>query len=50
MEFKNIVATIYLKEWYRQYKRSDRPDISPADVFKKAKMYNDCGIDKIYYF
>lgn len=48
MEFKNIVATIYLKNG-QAVKGPD--DFTPAgDVFEKAKIYNDCGIDKIFIF
>lgn len=48
MEFKNIVATIYLKDG----KAVKSPtDLTPTgDVFEKAKIYNDCGIDKIFIF
>lgn len=48
MEFKNIVATIYLKDG-RAVKGPS--DFSPeGDIFEKAKIYNDCGIDKIFIF
>ncbi len=48
MEFKNIVATIYLKDG-RAVK--SREDFTPAgDIFQKAKIYNDCGVDKIFIF
>lgn len=48
MEFKNIVATIYLKNG-RAVKSAT--DFTPVeDVFEKAKIYNDCGIDKILVF
>lgn len=48
MEFKNIVATIYLKDGKAVKSVSD---LTPAgDVFEKAKIYNDCGIDKIFVF
>lgn len=48
MDFKNIVATIYLKDG----KAVNGPaDLTPAgDIFEKAKVYNDCGIDKIFIF
>lgn len=48
MEFKNIVATIYLKDG----KAVNGPtDLTPAgDVLEQAKIYNDCGIDKIFVF
>lgn len=48
MGYKNIVATIYLKDG-----RSvcGPQDFSLAgDIFEKAKIYNDCGIDKIFIF
>ena len=48
MEFKNIVATIYLKDGKAVKSPTDLT--SSGDVFKKAKMYNDCGIDKIFIF
>ena len=48
MEFKNIVATIYLKDGKAVKSPTDLT--SAGDVFKKAKMYNDCGIDKIFIF
>lgn len=48
MEFKNIVATIYLKNG-EAVKSAE--DFSPAgDVFITAKTYNDCGVDKILIF
>ncbi len=48
MEFKNIAATIYLKDGRAV---NGPQDLSPAeDLFEKAKMYNDCGIDKIFIF
>ena len=48
MEFKNIVATIYLKDGKAV---KSREDFTPAgDIFQKAKIYNDCGIDKIFIF
>lgn len=48
MEFKNIVATIYLKDGKAV---QGFHDFTPAgDVFEKAKIYNDCGIDKIFIF
>ena len=48
MEFKNIVATIYLKDGKAVKSPTDLT--SAGDVFEKAKMYNDCGIDKIFIF
>ncbi|MBO5303559.1 MAG: bifunctional phosphoribosyl-AMP cyclohydrolase/phosphoribosyl-ATP diphosphatase HisIE [Lachnospiraceae bacterium] len=46
MEFKNIVATIYLKDGMAV--RSPK-DLTPiGNIFEKAKIYNDCGIDKIF--
>lgn len=46
MELKNIVATIYLKDGRAV---NGPTDFTPAgDVFKKAEIYNDCGIDKIF--
>lgn len=48
MEQKNIVATIYLKDG-RAVKSP--ADLSPdGDIFERAKIYNDCGIDKIIIF
>lgn len=48
MEFKNIVATIYLKDGKAV---KSAADFTPAgDVFEKANIYNDCGIDKIFVF
>lgn len=48
MEFKNIAATIYLKDGRAV---NGPQDLSPAeDLFEKAKTYNDCGIDKIFIF
>lgn len=48
MEFKNIVATIYLKNGKAVKSRTDFTPV--GDVFEKAKIYNDCGIDKIFIF
>lgn len=48
MEFKNIVATIYLKNGQAVKGLSDfTPD---GDIFERAKIYNDCGVDKIFIF
>lgn len=48
MGYKNIVATIYLKDG-RAVKSPQA--LTPAgDIFEKARVYNDCGIDKIYIF
>lgn len=48
MEFKNIVARIYIKNGQAVKSRSDH---TPAgDVFEAAKKYNDCGVDKILFF
>lgn len=48
MEFKNIVARIYIKNGQAVKSRSDH---TPAgDVFEAAKIYNDCGVDKILLF
>ena len=48
MEFKNIVASIYLKNGEAV---KSLTDYTPAgDVFQLAKYYNDCGVDKIYLF
>ena len=48
MEFKNIVATIYLKDGKAVKSPTDfAPD---GDIFERAKSYNDCGIDKIFIF
>lgn len=48
MELKSIAAAIYLKNG----KAVNGPkDLTLAeDVFEKAKIYNDCGIDKIFVF
>ncbi len=48
MEFKNIVATIYLKDGKAVKSPTDLT--FAGDVFEKAKIYNDCGIDKIFIF
>ncbi len=46
MEFKNIVATIYIKDGKAV---TGRDDISGGrDILELAKMYNDTGIDKIF--
>ncbi|MCI8491029.1 MAG: bifunctional phosphoribosyl-AMP cyclohydrolase/phosphoribosyl-ATP diphosphatase HisIE [Lachnospiraceae bacterium] len=48
MEYKNIVATIYLKDG-RAVK--SRKDFTPCgDILEEVKIYNDCGIDKIIIF
>ena len=48
MEFKNIVATIYLKDG-KAVKGIN--DFTPSgDILERAKLYNDCGIDKIFIF
>lgn len=48
MEQKNIVATIYLKDGKAVKSPTDfTPD---GDLFERAKIYNDCGIDKIIIF
>lgn len=48
MEFKNIVARIYIKNGQAVKSRNDH---TPArDVFEAAKTYNDCGVDKILLF
>lgn len=48
MEFKNIVARIYIKNGQAV---KSRTDFTPAgDVFEAAKTYNDCGVDKILLF
>lgn len=48
MEYKNICAAIYLKDG-RAVKSP--ADFTPeGDVFERAKVYNDCGIDKIFVF
>ena len=48
MEFKNIVATIYLKDGRAVNSPADPTPV--GDVFEKAEIYNDCGIDKIFIF
>ncbi len=46
MEFKNIVATIYIKDGKAV---TGRDDVSGGkDVLELARMYNDTGIDKIF--
>lgn len=48
MEYKNIVATIYLKDGKAVKSPTDlTPD---GDIFERARIYNDCGIDKIFMF
>ncbi len=48
MEFKNIVAIIYIKNGQAV---KGRNDFTPSgDVFEAAKTYNDCGVDKILLF
>ena len=48
MDYKNIAVTIYLKDG-KAVKGPD--DFTPVgDVFEKAKIYNDCGVDKIFIF
>lgn len=48
MEYKNIAATIYLKDG-RAVKGPN--DFTPdGDVFETAKIFNDCGVDKIFIF
>lgn len=48
MEFKNIVARIYIKNGQAV---KSRTDFTPAgDIFEAAKTYNDCGVDKILLF
>ncbi len=46
MEFKNIVATIYLKDGKAVTGREDTSE--GKDVLELARMYNDTGIDKIF--
>ena len=48
MELKNIVATIYLKNGKAVKSPTDlTPD---GDIFERVRIYNDCGIDKIFIF
>ena len=48
MEYKNIAATIFLKDGKSVKSLTDH---TPAeDLFEKARLYNDCGIDKIFIF
>lgn len=48
MDDKNIAITIYLKNG-KAVKGPD--DFTPVgDVFEKAEIYNDCGVDKIFIF
>ena len=48
MEYKNIVATIYLKNGRAVKSLTDFTPV--GDVLERAKIYNDCGIDKIFLF
>lgn len=48
MEYKNIVATIYLKDG-KAVKGFDDSE-SAGDLMELAKLYNDCGVDKIFIF
>ncbi|MFV0464856.1 MAG: bifunctional phosphoribosyl-AMP cyclohydrolase/phosphoribosyl-ATP diphosphatase HisIE [Lachnospiraceae bacterium] len=48
MEYKNIVATIYLKNGKAVKSAEDHTEI--GDLIDLAKMYNDSGIDKIILF
>lgn len=48
MEFKNIVARIYLKNGKAVKGRKDHT--LAGNVFDAAKIYNDCGVDKILLF
>lgn len=46
MEKKNIVATIYLKNGHSVPSPDNTEE--ETDVLQIARMYNDCGIDKIF--
>lgn len=48
MEYKNIAVTIYLKNGKEVMSPDDFTPV--GDVFEKAKIYNDCGVDKIFIF
>ena len=48
MEYKNIAVTIYLKNGKAVMGPDDFTPV--GDVFEKAKIYNDCGVDKIFIF
>ncbi len=48
MEFKNIVATLYLKDG--QAVRSMEDFTIIGDVYELCQLYNDSGIDKIIIF
>lgn len=48
MEFKNIVATIYLKDGDAVKSPQDLTPI--GNIMEKTNLYNDCGIDKIIIF
>ena len=48
MEYKNICAAIYLKDG--RVVKSPADFTPEGDVFERAKVYNDCGIDKIFVF
>ena len=48
MEYKNIVATLYLKDGKAVKALDDYTVI--GDVYELCQMYNDSGIDKIIIF
>ena len=48
MEYKNIVATIYLKDG--QAVRSHNDETPIGDIFELCELYNDSGIDKLIIF
>lgn len=48
MEYKNIAASIYLKDGKAVKNAKDL--MFDGDVLKKAASYNDCGVDKVIIF
>lgn len=48
MDYKNIVATVYLKDGKAVRSRTDHTEIE--NVYELAQLYNDSGIDKIMIF
>ena len=48
MEFKNIVATLYLKDGQAVKSADDFTVV--GDVYELCRLYNDSGIDKIIIF
>lgn len=48
MEYKNLIATIYLKNGMAVKGQENRE--SAGDWKELAKVYNDSGVDKLYVF